>query len=110
MPTRNGAHIVLDAPHLESVNAALTVFAIQRTPMIMKIGWLCLGRLAEPFDFPFELDATRFLDPRAYSFAERFKVRSRSVALIDEKVAVQLGNFRVSYREATAACGIDKLP
>src|SRR5581483_4095660 len=65
---------------------------------------------AEAFDLPFELDAARLLDPRAHRFAEFLDLGAGGVALVDEEVAVHLGDLGVADREPAAAGGVDQLP
>src|SRR4029077_10561923 len=65
---------------------------------------------AEALDLPFELDAARRLHPRANRLAELLDVGAVGFALIDEEVAMHLGDMGAADAQPPAACGIDDLP
>ena len=57
----------------------------------------CLERNADALDLPVEIDARRFVYPAAHSLAKLLKVGGARSALIDEEIAVKLGNLRATY-------------
>src|SRR6476646_9075782 len=65
---------------------------------------------AEALDLPFKLDAAICLHTCAHRLAELFDVGAGGVALIDEEVAVHLGDMRAANDKASAAGAVDELP
>ena len=68
------------------------------------------SRNAEALDLPFELDPARLLDPRAHRLAELLEIGAGGIPLVDEKVAVHLGDLGVADRKPAAAGRVDQLP
>src|SRR4029450_12515678 len=67
-------------------------------------------RDAEALDLPFEFDPARLLDARAHRFAEFLEIGAGRVSLIDEEIAVHLGDLGVADAEAATAGAVDELP
>src|SRR5262249_27258867 len=61
-------------------------------------------------DLPVEIDARRFMYPAAYCLAKLLEVGGARSALIDEEIAVKLGNLRATDGKPPHAGGIDELP
>src|SRR5690242_20628894 len=64
----------------------------------------------DPLDLPFEIDAGTLLDALSHCFTEIFDIGRGRRALIDQEVAMQLGNLRAADDQPAAAGLVDELP
>src|SRR5215207_3499553 len=64
----------------------------------------------DPLDFPFELHARHLANAAAYLFAQALDIGRGGGAVVDQEIAVHLGDLGIADAKSPAARRIDQFP